>query len=92
MLQNSTCRYREYFPIRKLLCPDIQRIKRIGAVGAVFEQVFFRLVQFLTAFVFTEAIATTHNTCRLNGKDKVIVVLTVEERHKPLLAGKALID
>ena len=28
----------------------------------------------------------------LNGKDKVIVVLTVEERHKPLLAGKALID
>ena len=65
------------------------RIKRIGAVGAVFEQVLFCPVQFITAFILTEAVATTHDTCCLNGKDKVVVVLMVEERHRPLLAGKA---
>ena len=40
MLQRQTM-----FIYREFLCPDIQRIKRIGAVGAVFEQVLFRLVQ-----------------------------------------------
>lgn len=40
MLQMQTM-----FIYREFLYADIQRIKRIGAVGAVFEQVLFRLVQ-----------------------------------------------
>ena len=35
-------------------------------------------------FVLAETVAPTNNACCLNGKDKVIVVLTVEERHKAL--------
>ena len=85
-LQNSRRIYWVNLPVRKLLRSDIQRIKSIGAVCAVFKQVLFRLVQLLTAFVRAETVAPTHNPGSLNGKNKVIVVLTVEERHQPLLA------
>ena len=32
---------RESVPIRKFLAADVERIESIGAVGAVFEEVFF---------------------------------------------------
>ena len=73
----------------KLFASYELRIKRIGAVGAVFEQILFRFVQLFTAFLLAETVATTHDTGCLDGKDKVIVVLMVEERHQPPLAGKA---
>lgn len=76
----------------ELLRTDIKRIERICAVRAVFKQVLFRLFQLLTAFVLAETVATSHNACCLNGKDKVIVIQPIEEQHQPLLAGKALID
>ena len=78
--------------IRKLLAADVECIKRICAVGAVFEEVFFRLGKFLAAFVFAETIAAAAHAGGLNGEDKVIVILLIEERHKALLAGKTLVD
>ena len=76
----------------KLLAADIEGIEGIGAVGTVFEKVFFGLRLLLHRLVLTEAVATTLHSCGLNGEDKVIVVLAVEVRHQALLPGKALID
>ncbi len=74
------------------LATDIQRIKRICAVGAVFEEVFFTLGKFLAAFVLAETVAAAAYAGCLNGEDKVVVILSVEEWHKALLAGKTLVD
>ena len=58
----------------------------------MFEEVFFALGKFLAAFVLAKTVtATAHAGC-LNGEDKVIVILAVEERHQALLAGKTLVD
>ena len=57
-----------------------------------FEEVFFALGKFFAAFVFAEAVATAAHAGCLNGEDKVVVILSVEERHKALLAGKTLVD
>jgi len=57
-----------------------------------FEEVFFALGKFLAAFVFSETVATAAHAGCLNGEDKVVVILAVEERHKALLAGKTLVD
>ena len=56
------------------------------------EEVFFRLGKFLAAFVFAKAVAAAAHAGCLNGEDKVVVILSVEERHKALLAGKTLVD
>ena len=76
----------------ELLAADIERIEGIGAVGAVFEKVFFGLRLLLHTFVLAEAVATSLHSCGLDGEDKVIVVLAIEVRHKALLPGKTLID
>ena len=76
----------------ELLAANIQRIEGIGAVGAVFKEVFFGLRLLLHRLVLAEAVATSLYSCGLDGEDKVIVVLAVEVRHKALLPGKALID
>lgn len=78
--------------IRKFLAADVERIERVCAVGAVFEEVFFALGKFLAAFVLPETVATSAHAGCLNGEDKVVVILAVEEWHKALLAGKALVD
>ena len=57
-----------------------------------FEEVFFRFGKFLAAFVLAETVAAAAYAGCLNGEDKVVVILPVEERHKALLAGKALVD
>ena len=64
----------------------------VGAVGAVFEEVFFRLGKFLAAFVLAKTVAAAAHAGCLNGEDKVVVILSVEERHKALLSGKTLVD
>ena len=71
---------------------DIERIEGIGAVGTVFEKVFFGLRLLFHGLVFAKAVATSFHSCGLDGEDKVIVVLAVEVRHQALLPGKALID
>ena len=76
----------------KLLAADIEGVEGIGAIGTVFEKVFFGLRLLLHTFVLAEAVASSLHSCRLDGEDKVIVVLAVEVRHQSLLPGKALID
>ena len=66
---------------RKFLAADVECIESVGAVGAVFEEVFFRFGKFLAAFVFAETVATAAYAGCLNGEDKVVVVLSVEEWH-----------
>ena len=72
----------------ELLAADIEGVEGIGAVGTVFEKVFFGLRLLLHRLVLTEAVATTLHSCGLDGEDKVIVVLAVEVRHQSLLTGK----
>ena len=74
----------------ELLAADIEGVEGIGAVGTVFEKVFFGLRQLLHTFVFAEAVATSLHSCGLDGEDKVIVVLAVEVRHQALLPCKNL--
>ena len=52
----------------------------------------FRFGKFFSAFVLAETVAAAAHAGCLNGEDKVVVILSVEERHKALLAGKALVD
>ena len=75
----------------ELLAADIERVEGIGAVGTVFEKVFFGLRLLLHRLVLAKAVATSLHSCGLDGEDKVIVVLAVEVRHQALLPGKALI-
>ena len=42
--------------------------------------------------VLAEAVASSLHSCGLDGEDKVIVVLSVEVRHKALLPDKALVE
>ena len=90
--QNSRHRDADALPVREFFAADVEGVESVRAVGAVFEEVFFCLCQLLTGFVLAEAEAATCDTCGLDGEDKVIVVLTVEERHQPLLPGEALVD
>lgn len=83
---------RESVSIWEFFTTDVESIESVCAVCAVFEQVFFALGKFLAAFVFSETVAAAAYAGCLNGEDKVVVVLTVEERHKALLAGKTLVD
>ena len=76
----------------KLLAAYIEGVEGIGAVGSMFEKVFFGLRLLLHTFVIAEAVASTLHSCGLDGEDKVIVVLAVEVRHQALLPGKTLVD
>ena len=71
---------------------DVEGVEGIGAVGTVFEKVFFGLRLLLHGFVLAEAVASSLHSCGLDGEYKVIVVLAVEVRHKALLLGKTLVD
>lgn len=64
----------EAIVVRKFLASDIESIEGIGAVGAVFEQVFFALGKFLAGLVFAEAVASATDPCRLYGENQVLVV------------------
>lgn len=77
--------------IREFLAADVESIESVSAVGAVFEEVFFRFCKFLAAFVFAEAVAPATDPCLLYGENQVLVVGAVEERHKALLTCEALI-
>ena len=70
----------------KLLAADVEGVEGIGAVGAVFEEVFLGFGLFFHRLVFAKAVAPTLHSGRLDGKDEVVVVLAVEVRHEALLA------
>ena len=44
---------------REFFATDVESIESIGAIGSVFEQVFFALGKFFAGFVFAEAVATS---------------------------------
>ena len=72
--------------LRKLLTPNIQRIKSIRAIGAVLQQILLRFRILLCRLVLSKAISSTFHTSRLHRKNEVIIILAVEVRHEPLLA------
>ena len=47
----------------ELLAPDIERVEGIGAIGTVFEKVFFGLRLLFHRLVLAEAVATTLHSC-----------------------------
>ena len=53
----------------EFLATDVESIECIGAVGAVFEEVFFRLGKFFSAFVLSETVAAAAHAGCLNGED-----------------------
>ena len=71
---------------------DVEGVEGIGAVGTMFEKVFFGLRLLFHRLVLAEAVASSLHSCGLDGEDKVIVVLAVEVRYQSLLPGKALVD
>ena len=85
--QNARNIHAESVAIWEFLAADVESIESVGAVGAVFEEVFFRFGKCLTAFVLAETVTAAAYAGCLNGKDKVVVILSVEEWHKASLAG-----
>jgi len=77
--------------VRKFFRSDVEGIESVGAVGAVFEQVFLGFGKLFSGLVLAKAVASTQQPCGLDCEDKVFVVGAVEERHKALLTGEALI-
>ena len=47
---------------RELFATDVESIESVGAVGAVFEQVFFALGKFLAGLILAEAVAPIGDT------------------------------
>ena len=68
-LQNSTHWERKTITVREFLTADVERIESVGAVRAVFEQIFLGLRKFLTALVFLETVTSSADPCGLNGED-----------------------
>lgn len=60
--------------IWEFLDTDVDGIEGIGAVGVVFEQVFFALCNFLAGLILAEAVASAAELCRLNGENQDLVV------------------
>ena len=65
----------------ELLAADVEGVEGIGAVGAVFEEVFFGLRLLLHGLVLAEAVTSSLHSCGLDGEDEVVVVLAVEVRY-----------
>lgn len=45
--------------VGEFFAADVEGVEGIGAIGAVFEEVFFCLGEFFAAFVFLETVAPT---------------------------------
>jgi len=60
-LQNSRPRCGEHIAVRKFFRSDVEGIESVGAVGAVFEQVFFVLYEFFTALTLRTTPAVLMN-------------------------------
>ena len=53
----------------ELLAADIERVEGIGAIGAVFEKVFFGLRLLLHGLIFAKVVATSLHSCGLDRED-----------------------
>ena len=82
----------ESFVEREFFAADVEGIESIGAVGAVFEEVFFGFGELFAGLVFAEAVASAADTSRLDGEYQVLVVGAVEEWHEALFTCEALVD
>ena len=51
----------------ELFAADVEGIEGVGAVGAVFEQVFFGLGEFFAGLILAEAVATIGDAGSLDG-------------------------
>ena len=91
-LQHAAGVEAEGVSIGELLAADVEGVESISAIGAVLQQIFLGLSEFLASLVLAKAVAAAHDSCRLDGEDQVIIVLAVEHRHEPLFTGKALVD
>ena len=78
--------------VREFFTADIKSIESVGAVRAVFEQVFFRFCEFFAGFILAETVKSLADLCGLIGEDSFLVVRAIEERHKPLFPCETLID
>ena len=92
LLENATHWHPHDISDREFLATDIEGVESVGAVGAVFVEVFFTLCELFARLVLAEAVAPSAHSCRLDGKDKVGVVGAVEEWHEALFANEALVD
>lgn len=70
---------------------DVEGVESVGAVGAVFEQIFLALGELFSGFVLAEAVAVAGYPCGLDCQNKIIVILAVEEWHQTLPPGKGLV-
>lgn len=60
--------------VGEFFAADIEGIESVGAVGAVFEQVFLGLGELFAGFVLAEAVAATADSGRLDSENQVLVV------------------
>ena len=93
MLRNSRNRVTQRaICLRKFLRSYIQRIKSIRPISTMLQQILLRFRQLLSTLILAEPITSTSNPCSLYSKDKVVIILPVEERHQPLFPCKSLVD
>ena len=78
--------------VREFLAAYVKSVEGIGAVGAVFEQIFLGLGELFARLILAEAVAAIADTGGLDCQNQVFVVRAVEERHEALLSGKRLVD
>ncbi len=71
---------------RELLATDIEGIESVGAVGVVFEQVFFRFDELFAGLVFAEVVISLADPYRLDSEYMVFIVGAVEEEHEASVA------
>ena len=61
-LYDARCWQCESIPVREFFAADVEGIEGVGAVGAVFEEVFFGLCELFAGLVFAEAVASAAYT------------------------------
>ena len=78
--------------IRELLTTNIQCVKSVSTICSMLQKRLFAFGQLLASLIFSETISAASDPGGLDCENEVVVVLTVEEWQKALLAGKTLID
>lgn len=80
------------FRLRELFAPDIEGIESVGTVGSVFQKILLRFSQFLAGLVLAETESASGDACGLDGKEEIVVVLAIEERHEVLQPFEGIVD
>ena len=80
------------FRLRELFTTDIEGVESVGSVGSVFQKILLRFGQFLAGLVLTETESASGDACGLDGKEEIVVILPIEERHEVLQPLEAIVD